>query len=316
MPSFLPPEILDLILHHLCDEPITLKACCLVSKSWVPWTRRHLFARVKFRSSRSFKFWMKAFPDPLDSPAHYARVLHLSGPEIVRFAVFDACPWVRSFGHVDELRVSTIGAGDSRISFTQLHGLSHTLRTLNLIYPSVTLPQVLDFICSCPLLENLSLYSSPRATGGNTDGWDAPRTLPKFTGTLHLDGNNRYLTRKLLDLPGGLHFSKITTSCPLESGDLREELVSMCSETLESLSIGHYPRMFSPVSVVNRCHIPSHRPKCAQAAAFTRPFQGREAQGCRVSVAWAKHQLDQQGTPNRNIRKPPADLHNPQLLPS
>ena len=243
--SSLPPEILDLVLNHVRDEPITLRACCLVSKSWVPWARIHLFARVVFNSPQLFKLWMKAFPDPFDSPAHFTRALRLSGPEMVSFAVFHACPWVRSFSHVVELQVTTIGAGDGQISFTQLHGFSPTLKILSLIYPAVALPQVLDFICSFPLLEDLSLFSSSHSEGDDPlDKWDAPPTLPKFTGSLHLSGKNLYLIRKLLDLPGGLRFSKITMSCPFESGDLKEELVSMCSKTLESLSIEHYPGAF------------------------------------------------------------------------
>ncbi|KAF9645264.1 hypothetical protein BDM02DRAFT_3073690, partial [Thelephora ganbajun] len=46
--SHLPPEILDYIVDLLHDEPETLKQCCLVSKSWVSRTRKHLFANVEF----------------------------------------------------------------------------------------------------------------------------------------------------------------------------------------------------------------------------------------------------------------------------
>ncbi|KAF9642961.1 hypothetical protein BDM02DRAFT_3104213, partial [Thelephora ganbajun] len=44
----LPPEILDYIVDFLYNEPETLKQCCLVSKSWVPRTRKHLFADINF----------------------------------------------------------------------------------------------------------------------------------------------------------------------------------------------------------------------------------------------------------------------------
>ncbi|KAF9780760.1 hypothetical protein BJ322DRAFT_1163492 [Thelephora terrestris] len=43
MSCFLPPEILDIIVDLLQNEPKTLKACCLVSKAWIYWARRHLF---------------------------------------------------------------------------------------------------------------------------------------------------------------------------------------------------------------------------------------------------------------------------------
>lgn len=70
----LPPEIFDLIVEYLCDEQETLKTCRLVSKSWVPRARRHIFARVMFDNS-PFESWMKTFPDPSNSPAHYTRSL-------------------------------------------------------------------------------------------------------------------------------------------------------------------------------------------------------------------------------------------------
>ncbi|KAF9780754.1 hypothetical protein BJ322DRAFT_1011601 [Thelephora terrestris] len=43
MSCFLPPEILDIIVDLLQNEPKTLKACCLVSKAWIYRSRRHLF---------------------------------------------------------------------------------------------------------------------------------------------------------------------------------------------------------------------------------------------------------------------------------
>ena len=64
----LPPEILDSVIDLLHDEPETLKQCFLVSKSWVPRTRRHLFAYIKFRSASDLRSWKKAFPDVADSP--------------------------------------------------------------------------------------------------------------------------------------------------------------------------------------------------------------------------------------------------------
>jgi len=74
MPCPLPPEILDLIVDHLHDEPFALRAqleiCCLVSKSWVPRTRKHLFTHLTFddslveRSKSHIELWKRAFPDP------------------------------------------------------------------------------------------------------------------------------------------------------------------------------------------------------------------------------------------------------------
>ena len=42
------PEIFDLIVDHLRDDRKALKACCLVSKEWIPRARRHIFACIMF----------------------------------------------------------------------------------------------------------------------------------------------------------------------------------------------------------------------------------------------------------------------------
>lgn len=44
----LPPEILDLIIDNLHDEPTTLKTCSVVSKSWIQRARKHLFVDIEF----------------------------------------------------------------------------------------------------------------------------------------------------------------------------------------------------------------------------------------------------------------------------
>ena len=123
----LPPEILDLIFHRVHDEPTTLRACCLVFKSWVPPTRRYLFNRVEFRSFGSIKLWVTAFPNPSNSLSHYTRVLPLSNLETVNSAVSDARSWVQSFNRIVELHVETLGR-----SITEFPSLDCTDRCLPL----------------------------------------------------------------------------------------------------------------------------------------------------------------------------------------
>ena len=81
MPSSLPPDIFDLIVGWLCSEPTALKMCCLVSTPWVPRTRRHLFSLIRFyEAGSSVRAWMKAFPDPSNSPAHHTRDFRIYEP--------------------------------------------------------------------------------------------------------------------------------------------------------------------------------------------------------------------------------------------
>ena len=258
MSLFLPPEILDNIVDHLHNEPTTLRACCLVSKSWIPRTRIHLFNRVELRSSGpTLNSWMKAFPDPSNSPAHYTRDLDLSRPEVVAVAISYAHPWVHAFNHIVHLRVATVGVeSDRHVSFARLRGLSPTLKSLSLFYSFVPLSELFDLVFSFPLLEDLSLCSVKLYTQEIAEEWNAPPISPKFTGSLVLSGHNRYITRKLVDLPGGLRFSKIEVSCAVRDCHLAKELVSACSDTLESLCIHSYHGAFSMAYVADQYPIP------------------------------------------------------------
>lgn len=77
MPPSLTPELLDLIVDHLHDESTTLQSSYLVSKSWIPRTRKHFFQhRIPYRKlpppimdedrSGSLKLSCPLHPQPLD----------------------------------------------------------------------------------------------------------------------------------------------------------------------------------------------------------------------------------------------------------
>jgi len=229
----LPPEIVDLVIDQLCDEPTTLRTCCLVSKSWVPRTRKHLFAHVKFdAASHPLKSWVKVFPDPSKSPAHYTRSLSiprlLGIPTGIRLR-----RWIRAFRNVVHFDFDFDYCPGYNPIIAPFRGFSPTVRSLRVTSNSF---KVFDFICSFPFLEDLTLINifSEGYGRGRT-----PSKSPKLTGSLALSasGGISSATRQLLDFPGGLHFTKITTWCI--GGDLRSvtDLVSECSNTLESLHV-------------------------------------------------------------------------------
>ena len=237
MSSTLPEEILDLIVDHLRNDRTALKACCLVSQPWVPRTRRHLFARVEFDviKQSSFESWMKTFPDPSTSPARHARTLMISGSALITITSPDASAWLRSFHLVEQLVVDTARHRDGKISLVQLCGLSSNLRSLGVTYSIVPPSEVFGLICSFPLLEDL--YLSSYGPTRDADGWDAPLALPKFTG-LRLYGHIPAVTRRLLDIRGGLCISRLTVTCHVaEDFESVINLASGCSETLEFLRI-------------------------------------------------------------------------------
>ena len=255
MSCSLPSDLFDLIVDHLRDEPTALKSCCLVSKSWVPRTRRHLFARVKFGRpgpwlnlvclrrlpGHDIESWMKTFPDPSNSPAHHTRSLRFSNLASITAASAHAGTYVHPFHHVVELKVKTRWPDSLRTSLAQFKRFSPSLRSLCLSRISTTLSEVLDLICSFPLLEDVRLDGVVAESG--TDQWHAPLTSPKLTGLLHLNDKNHLVARRLLDLPDGLHFSEILVVCPNES---IAELVLRCSDTLESFTILYDPSGMFP----------------------------------------------------------------------
>ena len=234
----LPPEIFDLIVDHLHDETTTLKECCLVSKSWVPRARRYIFAKVTFVGSwtRFVHLWFKTFPDPFNSPGHHTRILYFHGRDSIFALSIVTSTWVHHFCHVKELVVQNVHWWDGLIPqpFRQLHGLSPTLKSLSLDYISVPLSVVLDLICSFPLLEDLLLQLV--TIKGDANERETPSTSPMLTGSLTLAHLTHSVVCELLDLPNGLHFTRITGS----DANLVADLIPRCSDTLESLGV-YYP---------------------------------------------------------------------------
>ena len=249
----LPPEMLDLIVNHLRDELTALKVCCLVSKLWVPRSRKNLFAHVTFDAlGTPIESWMTAFPNPSNSPAHYTRTLTICGLRLVTAVNTNVGRWVRAFHSIVHLHVYTLGSTESwgddyQVSLVPFYGLSPSVRSLHLHSVSVPPSEIFGLLCSFPLLEN---FVSLSFGGGNgADEWTAPLASPRLTGSLELcsiaEGIGS-ITRRLLDLPNGLRFTKISVLCfSGEDFESTTDLVSGCSDTLESLSvIGHLEGVF------------------------------------------------------------------------
>jgi hypothetical protein len=236
------PEILDLVVDHLHDDPATLETCCVVSKSWVPRTQRHLFAHVEFdtlESHRAVDLWMKAFPDTSNSPAHYTRALTIRGIPIVTAAGIDVDGWIRTFHNVVHLHLDVFIWGADPASLAPSHRLSSTVRSLRLGSTSIPPSEIFSFVCSFPLLEDLALPAFTHENG--IERWATPSTSPRLTGSLEfcnmLEGIGSPV-RRLLDLPSGPNFTK-TAPGYINEADLRSttDLVSRCSDTLEYLDV-------------------------------------------------------------------------------
>jgi hypothetical protein len=243
----LPAEMLDHIVDHLHDTEDALKNCCLVSKSWIPRTRKHLFANIKFQTAKNLRLRKETFPDPSTSPAYYTKALFVGCPGVVTAADAEAGGWIRGFSCVVHLVLADGGSfpGGS-LSLVPFHGFSPALKSLYMVFTILPLPWVPNLILSFPLLEDLTVLAFPEdASIDSGDGSDRlptaaqPPSPSMFTGTLELSLNGiKYITRQLLSLPGGIHFRKLDLEWFHEedrSGII--ELVEGCSHTLESLRI-------------------------------------------------------------------------------
>jgi len=241
----LPPEILDCIVDLLHDNPNALKRCCLVSKSWTPRTRKHIFVNIRFEEDANLESWKETFPDPSTSPAHYANSLYVGCLHIVTAVDAAAGGWIRGFSRVVQLEVETHGAffDELAVNLVPFHGLSPFIKSLRVGFVLLPSSRIFNLVLSFPVLEDLTLIGGdiPRH---NNDGPGRlptvvePSNLPAFTGPLELplEGGTRPTTSQLSSLLGGLHLRKFTSTWYRE-GDLllTMKLVEEFSYTLESL---------------------------------------------------------------------------------
>ena len=232
----LPQEILDHIVDLLHDHPEALRQCCLVSRSWVPRTRQHLFAEINFLTVNHFKSWKETFPDPANSPGHYAHTMRV----YCDLASTGEGNWTQSFSRVERLTVGP-ASGVVNAPLIPFYKFSASLKSLHVVCSTISHSHILHLVRFLPLLEDLTLIGYPPIS------WDGlpstlPSTSPAFTGTLEivpLRGRVN-VVRQLLDLPNGLHFRNlILTWCEEEDSRWMDDLVAGCSSTLECFDVCH-----------------------------------------------------------------------------
>jgi len=237
----LPREILDYTVDLLHDKPDALKQCCLVSKSWVPRTRKYLFASINFNRANDLEAWGETFPDPGNSPAYHTRSLFVGCPRSVTAADAEEGGWIRAFSRVVRLEVHTHRTYCPATALVPFHNFSPALKSLRVI-GFLPRSRVFNLVCSLPLLEDLSIREF-WAGGSDSDGTGfQPSTSPLFTGTFesYNKGGSGPTVRWLLDLPGGFQFRKLVLTWRNQE-DIRRitELVVGCSDTLECFDIRH-----------------------------------------------------------------------------
>ena len=243
----LPAELLDRIVDFLYDSRSALKSCCLVSKSWIPRTRVHLFASVAFYTPESLRSWRKAFPDPSTSPACYTRLLTIHCPQVVTATDAEEGGWIPTFSRVVNFVVD-IRKPDSpdapRVSLVPFHGFSPALKSLLVTFTVFPASRVSNLIHSFTLLEEVSVttYDKSDIDDGSSElpTIVRPSSSPVFTGTLTLwlDMGMDPIASRLLSLPTGLQFQELRFLWYHQKDvSLTRALIERCYSTLEFLCI-------------------------------------------------------------------------------
>ena len=233
----LPAELLDYVVDHLHATRDALKNCCVVSKSWIPRTRKHLFAHVKFLDPQHIETWKTTFPDPSTSPARYTENLVVWCAGNITVADAEERGWIFAFSRVVHFDVDFYGPNSSLLLF---HGFSPSLKSLRLTFFDFPFSQILNLIHSFPLIEDLSLTALSNDLIEDIEGQPAAVQLP-LTGSLELTAQDGMapIVSRLFPPQNSLHFREIGFELICEEDVLvASVLVERCSFTLESLKVG------------------------------------------------------------------------------
>jgi len=244
--SIIPTEILDEILDHFIadsgpdDDSLkrSLQSYSLVSKYWVLSCRRYLFHTIIFSSGDVAK-WLKTFPVPEESPAHYVKDLRflLGGRYGAPEKFSKHIPW---FTNVERVVLTMDTTSSPRRIFSPLSlPQSVTSLTIGAGGSGVDLMQMREIVAHLPILNDLIL------SGCFIVRSEFKKLLPglgtglrgRFGGELRIrDGyTDEYIVNMLLEVPTGLHFTKLhvraSRACLLQTVRLAEA----CCETLVDL---------------------------------------------------------------------------------
>jgi hypothetical protein len=243
----LPAELLDHVVDILRDAADALKNCCLVSKSWIPRARKHLFANVLFRDAKDLQSWKTTFPNPSTSPAHHTQALFIEFSPAVPAADAEEGGWIPTFSRVVRFEIRTQFFEPENRTFLSFRGFSPALKFLHVSYIPIPPLDVCSLVYSFPLLEDLRLATTSRFdTDDPYDGKPAtvqPSDLPPLTGTLKLSLHMKThpMISWLLSAPVGPHFRNLNLAWVFQGdASLITALVERCYSTLAYLRIDSY----------------------------------------------------------------------------
>jgi len=240
----IPHDIINEILDYLASTSDfrSLRACALVSKSWVQPCRHRLFHTAVFTPASTRK-WLKRFPVREASPAHHVREMRLKITHDVhiRRKFFERMPW---FTNVDKISLSGLGYGEVPLGHVfspplepSFWKLPRSATSLDIGVGAITLVRVRDMMAQLPNLDNLVLSASISDVVGRRFPGIGTVLKGRFSGRLIVRDPGEGIVNMLSEIPSGLHFTELYIHCtvnPFPSPGVR--LAEACCKTLVKLS--------------------------------------------------------------------------------
>ena len=230
----IPQEIVNEILDHLATDSDrrSLHLSALMSKSWLPSCRQHLFRSILFSSSSTPR-WVNTFPVLGKSPAFYIRNLCFlvegcNGIERIS-------KYVLWFTNVE--RMTLMGETCNPMLIPPSWRSLQSTTSLIIDGDSFFLKHIWDIMVHLPNLDNLSLWGPIVPVNRRTLVGIRTALRGRFGGKLQLHRRSACgdTVDMLLEIPTGLHFTevKIAGGCDYLLSTVR--LTEACSETLVKL---------------------------------------------------------------------------------
>ena len=230
----LPTEIVEEILGYLTGNSASLRSCALVSKSWVPLCQRLLFHTILFTSTRIAR-WLKTFPVPEESPAHFVRDLWLlvGGDHSIPEQFFEHTPWF-----TDAEKMTLVGNEGLHPSWIPSSWrLPQSVTSLTIRVNKISLSQIQNIMEQLPNLDDLTLSGALVTADEGALIGTGTAIRGRFGGKLRIVGDHAGggVVDMLLEAPTGLHFTEVqihgTHECLLST----VRLAGACSNTLVKL---------------------------------------------------------------------------------
>ena len=239
----IPHDIINEILNHLASDsdPRTLRACALVSGSWVQPCQRHLFHTAVF-TPKSARKWLRTFPVQEESPAHHVRDIRLEIGWYIHIPekFFECIPW---FTHVDRMTFSGHGGGAlvysglSPLWEPSCWKLPRSVTSLTIHTRVVTLVQVRDIMAQLPNLDNLAVSGCLAEVNRRRLPGIGTVLKGRLGGRLMLHEASEDVVNMLLEIPSGPRFTELEFDCTytrLPSSAV--QLAEACGKVLVKLS--------------------------------------------------------------------------------